>query len=441
MEANNLILFSYAMCNLNCIYCTIDKNKYLKEVDDILKDSFNNYEEQYCKRIKKWFTKDSLTNVETWGGEPLWDIERIFPLLDWVIKEYPKFDSFFSSTNLSYDFWVDKLLALLNFFANYKQRNFSISIQLSIDGPKYINDTNRGKGITDKCIENLKKLCDVLFHNRLSENIQLTFFTKPTLNIDNIEKDLQTKEAIVEYYKFFDEVFDLFTPVIRSKNNIYIHASKPNLATPSPVTKTTGIKFANMVKLCREIEKEVSFNHFDTITPFELKDRGKGDFDSKLGAMCGGCGTGVTSIFMMPNDYYLTCHNAFGDLAEGYKKFSTDNDFKEKKINLDGFLSEKTLPFILTEDEYEKYSISQQNIYNPTNTALGCLSVSSVQLLALAGQIDKKYMNQVEAVKAVSFLKNTKIYCIYNNQLMNHSTCVPGSDEYKLFLNGALEYL
>ena len=53
MEANNLILFSYAMCNLNCIYCTIDKNKYLKEVDDILKDSFNNYEEQYCKRIKK----------------------------------------------------------------------------------------------------------------------------------------------------------------------------------------------------------------------------------------------------------------------------------------------------------------------------------------------------------------------------------------------------
>ena len=65
MKANSLILFSYGMCNLNCVYCTIDKNKYLKEVDDILVQSFIDYEKEYIPRIRKWFDTDSLTDIET----------------------------------------------------------------------------------------------------------------------------------------------------------------------------------------------------------------------------------------------------------------------------------------------------------------------------------------------------------------------------------------
>ena len=50
---NDLTLISYGMCNLNCVYCTIDKNKYLKQVDDELKKSFEEYETQYVPRILK----------------------------------------------------------------------------------------------------------------------------------------------------------------------------------------------------------------------------------------------------------------------------------------------------------------------------------------------------------------------------------------------------
>ena len=80
-DARTLTIFSYGMCNLNCVYCTIDKNKYLRIVDEELKKSFENYEEEYIPRIRKWFDKYSLENIETWGGEPLYDIERIFPLM------------------------------------------------------------------------------------------------------------------------------------------------------------------------------------------------------------------------------------------------------------------------------------------------------------------------------------------------------------------------
>ena len=50
---DQLILFSCATCNLNCTYCPIDKNKYLKEVDAILIESFKNYNKEYIPRIKK----------------------------------------------------------------------------------------------------------------------------------------------------------------------------------------------------------------------------------------------------------------------------------------------------------------------------------------------------------------------------------------------------
>ena len=78
----SLTVFSYGMCNLNCKYCAIDKNKYLKQVDDILKQSFIDYKEEYTNRILKWFPKYALEDVQTWGGEPLTKIERIFPLLE-----------------------------------------------------------------------------------------------------------------------------------------------------------------------------------------------------------------------------------------------------------------------------------------------------------------------------------------------------------------------
>ena len=267
-------------------------------------------------------------------------------------------------------------------------------------------------------------------------------FNKGTLNIKNIEQDLQTKENIIDYYKFFDEFFDLFISSLDNNTNLTVRAAAPNVAGPSPITKTTGVKFANTVKLCREIEKENLFNNYEYITPFAFNNREVPEYDPSLCQACVSCGSGYHGIYMLPKGYYLTCHNAFGDLAEGYKKYAARHDnFKNKTINLDGFLEEETLPFVLNEEEYERYAESQKHVYSDTNQSLGCISLTSVKLLALANQIDKKYLNDIEAIKAVNQLSRIKLFCIHSNQLINHSFAVPLSDEYKLFLNGALEYL
>ena len=95
------VVFSCGTCNLNCRYCAIDKNPALKDVDNLLEESFKN--DYYIEKIRKYFPdKNQLMRLETWGGEPIYKIERIFPLLDKIVKEFPNFNSYFSSTNFSY---------------------------------------------------------------------------------------------------------------------------------------------------------------------------------------------------------------------------------------------------------------------------------------------------------------------------------------------------
>ena len=60
-----ITLYSYGMCNLNCRYCTIDKNPALKEVDDYLKKSFENSDSYFQRILKYCPDPKQIKKVET----------------------------------------------------------------------------------------------------------------------------------------------------------------------------------------------------------------------------------------------------------------------------------------------------------------------------------------------------------------------------------------
>ena len=100
-DRNTVVLYPTAVCNLNCRYCYIDKNKALKHIDDILDESFQG--DYYFDFIKDMFPNISqLTSMETWGGEPFLRMDRIYNTLHKVIEHYPFFNSMYSSTNFSF---------------------------------------------------------------------------------------------------------------------------------------------------------------------------------------------------------------------------------------------------------------------------------------------------------------------------------------------------
>lgn len=135
-------------------------------------------------------------------------------------------------------------------FAQYPERDFRYSLQLSLDGPEYINDYGRGQGTTKKCLKNFQKLVNMMGYS-LPQNVHLDIHFKPTLDLTST-KMLNSKEKIIEYYQFFESLAEKIWGL--NYSNVTLQLTIPNTACPSPVTKEDGKIFANLCKNCYEIE-------------------------------------------------------------------------------------------------------------------------------------------------------------------------------------------
>lgn len=435
-ERNTAVFYTCGTCNLNCRYCNINKHPILSIIDKELEESFKG--DYYFKRVKEYFPrKDMLTDFETWGGEPFLHMDRFYPVLKQLIEYYPYLKSGFSSTNFSYDTWIEQFFGLMDCFALYPYRNFDYHLQLSVDGPEYLNDSNRGIGTTKKCLANFNKLVELLKNNRLSDNITLNITIKGTLDNEDI-KLLNDKEKIIEYYQFLEDNF--IDPISKlNKNNVNIFYNVPNTAVPSPVTVEDGRIFASFVKKCKEIEKENKyFKYYQRITPY-----GTGVCQNCLTYKYPyhTCGTGHTSVGFLPNDMISTCNEGFTQIVEEYQKLANERNTNNNTIVFGKYIDENKVSLCLNDDKYAEHEY-KMSLYNKDGaTARLATSVSLIIALALAGQVEKCFINEKNALKGAIFIQSRTSYCIKDNYNRTGSYTLPTVGIYKLLLNGAMQYL
>lgn len=438
-ERDTAILYTCGVCNLQCRYCGIDKNPVLKDIDAVLGKSFEG--DYYFERLKKYFpNRGQLKRIETWGGEPFMKMDRIYETLHKVIQHYPYFSEMYSSTNFSYPTWTDQVFGLFDQFGQYPDRDFSYCLQLSIDGPEYINDAGRGEGVTKKCLANFNKLLSEM-KDRLPENVQLTMTIKATLDNDSI-RALCDKQKLIEYYQFFEEefmqkVYELKMP------NVQLFGAHPNTAVPSPVTKEEGVLFAEFCRICREIEAENSqkkyFKYYREITPFTsdiCQDMLTYNYPYHT------CGTGSTMVGFLPDNMLSTCHEGFTFFIEEYKKLAANSDrIDHSTINFDTFLQDQTVKYCVDDAGYAEHE-RQMSLYNTkgAKARLGNLA-ALILTLALAGQIEPCYANQENALKAAIFIQSHTSYCIKDNYNRTGSITNTPVGILKLLLNGAMHYI
>jgi sulfatase maturation enzyme AslB (radical SAM superfamily) len=439
-ERSTAVFYTCGTCNLKCHYCGIDKNPILVQIDKALEKSFEG--DYYYNQLLKYFPDPcQLRRIETWGGEPFLKMERIHPLVNKVIEHYPYFDQMFSSTNFSYPEWPDKFFGLMKQFEAYAPRKFDYFLQLSLDGPTNINDFNRGEGVTEKCRKNFQALVNRLPVD-LPSNVTLNIYFKPTLDNTSI-KQLDTKEKIIEYYRFFEEwyakLFDL------KMSNLKPQLSVPNTAVPSPVTKEDGIAFAQLCKNCREIEKENKEVHYlrfyDAITPYAAFTQDCPHAHYSHGSCI--CGTGSFLLGFMPDGLISTCHEGFTHFYEEYKRAALNSTRVEDgaTINFDKFVNEQGSKYCLTEKQYEEYEKYIDNFIKDGTTARLGNMAGLIMVLAMAGQIDSKYLDERNASEAAVFLQNHTSYCLKDNYNTTGSFITIPVGIPKLLLNGAKEYI
>ena len=438
-ERTTAILYTCGVCNLQCRYCGIDKNPVLKTIDEALEKSFEG--DYYINRLKEYFGKGQLKNIETWGGEPFLHMDRIYPLINQVIEYFPYFNNMYSSTNFSYPQWIDQVFGLFDQFGKYPHRDFHYCLQLSCDGPEYINDAGRGQGVTKRCLENFNKLVEELKNNRLPENVYLTITLKGTLDNDSIRK-LCDKQKLIEYFQFYE---NNFIDKIRSLENdhIFMFTDIPNTAVPSPVTVEEGKIFAELCRLCREIEQENKslkyFKYYEVITPFT----------SSICQNCltyrynyHTCGTGNSMVGFLPDNMLSTCHEGFTEFVEEYKKLAaTSSRDMTSTITFDRFLADRGTKFCVDDEGYQEHE-RQMGLYNPEGTTARLATITNqILILAMAGQIEECYQDQSNALKAAIFIQSHTSYCIKDNYNKTGSISNVPIGTLKLLLNGAMKYI
>lgn len=441
-ERNTAVLYTCGVCNLNCRYCGIDKNPVLKEIDDALGESFKD-PDYYFERIKKYFPdRGQLRNVETWGGEPFLKMDRIYPLLHRLIEYYPYFKGMYSSTNFSYEGWKEQVFGLLEQFGDYPYRRFCYCLQLSCDGPEYINDAGRGKGTTQKCLKNFNEFIEEM-GQRVPGNVDLTFTIKPTLDIKSF-KLLLEKERIIEYYQFFEREF---LKKVRQLcySNVRIVEPVPNIAVPTPATAEDGRLFSKLCRLTREVESENEekgyFEYYRDITPFS---EANGECQRCLSYRSprGTCGIGNSVVGFLPDNMISSCHEGFIDFVKRYKELAAKSKRTEfGTIEFDKFVGERKTPLCLTDEEYARFEKQMDNLIPMGASARLASLTLQIVLLAMAGQVERKYVNQEEALKAAIFLSEHTAYCVKDNFNINGTAGLIPEGNIKLILNGAMEHI
>ena len=437
-ERQVAVVYPCGICNLNCRYCTIDKNPVLSLIDKELEDSFK--DDYYFERIKAYFPRrDQLKALETWGGEPFLHMERVHSLLFKLIDYYPYFYRIHSSTNFSFDNWVDKFMDLMNCFGNFPDREFLYDLQLSVDGPEYINDANRGLGVTKKCINNIDKLIQIIKEDKFPKNVTLSVAIKGTWDVDTLYK-LNSKEKIIEFFQFYeDNYIDKFKQLNNDK--IIVHYTVPNMAMPSPITKKDGEVFANIAALCREIEQENNiyhyFKYYINITPFSVPDcMNCHQFTGDVAC----CGSGQQMVGFLPHNMVSACHEGFTLLLDNYKIFAAKRQEQNLSVSLNKFFELSPTPMCLTDDEFIEHE-RKMSYLQSDSTAQMANATTIIIALAMAGLIEPQYLNENNAMIAAKGILLNTCFCIKVNYAENGSFCTEHIGYYILLLNGALKYL
>ena len=435
MQRTTAVLYSTAVCNLNCTYCYINKNKGLSAIDRLLAESFSD-PDYYFSFIRDYFPhRGDLQNLEVWGAETFLHMERVHPTIHKLVEHYPFFRRFFASTNFSYPEWTDKVFDLLGQFAGYAPRRFEVTLQLSLDGPSHITDATRGQGVTEKCLENFDRL--LARAGEIPGNVNLFLAFKPTLSVDAMYA-LDTKEKIVAYYQFFEgliqKVADLNLP------NLNVNFPVPNIGVPAPASKADGEFFAQLVKHCRELEWENNekehFRFYQEITPFSTNVRPKEE--ATFNYPCFNCGTGSSNLGFLPNRLLSSCHNGFVDLLEDYEA----NFLANPDSSIDAKLFQPThSKFTHTEADYAAYERQIAHYNAPESLCrMGCLA-GFIRTLALAGEIDGKYATEEGAFHGAELYQSCTCNCLRDNYMVTGSTCLQPEGMIKLLLNGAVEHI
>lgn len=440
-------LYLSSSCNLKCSYCYISKNPGFYELDKMVQKNLSN--NIYLKNLKKAFPdKYALEELILWGGEPSLGFEPFGNHLYSILDEFPNITKFMTSTNFCTD--IKNFTDLFDKINDYG-RPVEFKIQISLDGPIYINDTNRGLGTTEAILENLRSLTEYA-NEKQWENLNLSMSFKPTISIENIKHFLSgTQEEnfkrVVGYHKFFESIFEEFENT--NQNSKIELNSKPAMTyvMPGQYTSEDGKLFTEFLKLMHEIEKE-----HDQHPIFKFTNRIDATRNRMLkgyeafvrGSTCGYCSIFKSRMAILPTEEGLMagCHRSFSDYFESYLKGREDLNERNVISVSEGLTNavKDNFFYSITQSDMLKMQEKMRQIYSAIELPIVAIA-SLIYELALIGQTDPVYLDDNDKLVRAAYIIRNNTPCLYDHMATTGTFMTMDPSVIRLYCNGAIEYI
>lgn len=152
-------------CNLRCKYCY---EKSMNEFDNDLNKKWNyDYDAPYdskvkIEKVKKFLKKDKTPVLIFYGGEPLMELDKIKLFID-NLSDINNIEFYIQTNGLTLKAIPEKYLHKIG------------KILVSIDGNKERTDFNRGKGIYDAVISNIKNIREKGYKGEIVARMTISF--------------------------------------------------------------------------------------------------------------------------------------------------------------------------------------------------------------------------------------------------------------------------
>lgn len=427
-------VFTAGKCNLKCRYCYIPKTKFLHKVHaDILERVKAG---TYIDDLERIFGKE-LESISHWGTEPTLTIHKWHDFYKQVAEKFPNLKEVFASSNFMTP--PSHLITFVNDVLKPLPR-LTVRLQISLDGPEWITDTNRRGGSTKQIVNNVKEVLSNLdTHHKVRANV------KPTSSMDQW-KEYVNLEVIEDYYNFFDEVMtdwkNNMTSCVELQRSV-----NPTLVMPYDFTIEDGKRFTktyeNQIKL-QETKK------YKAISPPEssyyIRWAGKAPFyrewatnhhmftcsagDSSLGLTqkVGGLGICHRAYYVDYPEYEDEVRKWVPD-PETLASIETGKNDIMKDISIANYDNKKQLLKMLyanrAHHDFQKHKTTSD--------------VALIYELASAGQISRVYKNHKLAELLARFTKVT--CCHLDNIAVTGMYDNSPAGYYRLFGNGTFELI
>lgn len=439
-DISHATLFTTALCNLNCAYCYIckDKDGNLKQIDDDIAREFAN--DSYINQILAFGNdiQNKLDSLTLWGGEPFLHMERFTARIDEWFKAFPNIKKIDTSTNFTIPNQYKIVENLLASIARQPLKEpLFFDLQISIDGYEEMNDASRGEGVTQRFLENFRGLCNI---NYDKSKIRLYVHTKPTLSKSTFHY-LDTPEKCEKWFKFFDD--EMFKPYNTANKPFEFALCLYNLAQPTEWTKEDGVYFAQVMRSMQsvDIKKYAGWRNQATGVPIagaichvEQSQCNPRYCDKRCG---GGCGAFTHTIVPIPNGMYTMCHRGLFDEYVDY----CNNVSKRDELNglAEAYFNPRDVrDWVYDLETFKKmhYAIAPLDDY--PHQAIYTDWVIFIREYAKAGLIDKKWEDIKLIEKILPYFMDGS-YCVQDGFIVSGSWTTVAHLEIPVLFNGAMD--